>query len=63
MAILDIKDEGEDGVCASSTRSYKCDVSNSDDAEATVNQIGSEVSGMKMTMERVRDYFLVVEVH
>lgn len=53
VAILDIKDVVEDEACASSTRYYKCDVSNSNDVEAAVNQIESEVSGMKMRMEQV----------
>lgn len=55
VAILDIKDEVEDEACASSTRYYKCDVSNSDEVEETMNQIESEVNGMKMRMEQVRN--------
>lgn len=63
VAILDIKDEDEDGACASSTRYYKCDVSNSEDVEMTLNRVESEVSGMKGRMEQVRDYFPVADVH
>lgn len=50
VAILDIKDVIDDEACALSTRYYKCDVSNSNEVEATVNQIESEVSGMKIRM-------------
>jgi NAD(P)-dependent dehydrogenase (short-subunit alcohol dehydrogenase family) len=57
VAILDIKDEDEDGACTSSARYYKCDVSNSDDVEATVNRIQSEVSRIKMRMNQMKDYF------
>ncbi|CAI7578848.1 unnamed protein product [Penicillium crustosum] len=47
VAILDIKDEDEDGACASSTRYYKCDVSNSEDVEMTLNRVESELGPPK----------------